>query len=72
MTTTDPKLTDYLDDSIRKPALLGLTTIGVFFLVLLLWSVLAPIQGAAVAQGRSPSKRTGLPLSTAMAGLSLS
>ena len=60
MTTTDPKLTDYLDDSIRKPALLGLTTIGVFFLVLLLWSVLAPIQGAAVAQGKVAIKENRL------------
>ena len=60
MTTNDPKLANSLDDSVRKPALIGLTTIGVFFMVLLLWSVLAPIQGAAVAQGKVAIKENRL------------
>ena len=49
-----------LQDGVRTPALLGLTTIVVFFLVLVLWSVLAPVQGAAVAQGKVAIKENRL------------
>ena len=56
MKTENPKTDNMVDkalyDGVRGPALIGLTTIILFFLVLTLWSVLAPIQGAAVAQGK--------------------
>ncbi len=56
MKTENPKTDNTVDkalyDGVRGPALIGLTTIILFFLVLTLWGVLAPIQGAAVAQGK--------------------
>ncbi len=60
MTASNRKLAEPLNDGIRKPALIGFTTIAVFFLALLLWSVLAPIQGAAVAQGKVAIKENRL------------